>query len=164
MGCAISILPRDGHRLDPLCARDGTSIEVSLVGDEGVIGLPIILRSHGFPYRIIVQGPGIAWRMKADLFRKEFDRCASLHKLVLHYAHVLIVQLSQSSACNRFHTIRQRLCRWLLTAQDARDPLSPFHSRASVADVGSKSRQRQPSGQLLAEGGLIRYTVAASPS
>ena len=99
-------------------AEDGTSIEVSVVGDEGVIGIPIILRSHGLPYRIVVQESGIAWRMRADVLRREFDRCGPLHKLVLHYVHRLIVVLSQSGACNRFHTIRQRFCRWVLTSQD----------------------------------------------
>jgi CRP-like cAMP-binding protein len=139
-------------------AKDGTSIEVSLVGDEGVIGLPIILRSHGLPYRIIAQGPGVAWRMKADLFRKEFDRCGSLHKFVLHYAHTLIVQLSQSSACNAFHTIQQRLCRWLLTAQDrARSPeitsTQEFLSQMLGVNRGSASQ----AASTLQRAGLIRY-------
>ena len=74
-------------------AKDGTSIEVSLVGDEGVIGLPIILRSHGLPYRIIAQGPGTAWKMKADALRKEFDRCGPLHKLLLQYVHTAVSRL-----------------------------------------------------------------------
>jgi CRP-like cAMP-binding protein len=139
-------------------AKDGTSIEVSLVGDEGVIGLPIILRSHGLPYRIIAQGPGVAWRMKADLFRKEFDRCGSLHKFVLHYAHTLIVQLSQSSACNAFHTIQQRLCRWLLTSQDrARSPeitsTQEFLSQMLGVNRGSASQ----AASTLQRAGLIRY-------
>ena len=99
-------------------AEDGTSIEVSVVGDEGVIGIPIVLRSHGLPYKIVVQESGMAWRMKADVLRKEFDRCGPLHNLLLHYLHTLIVTLSQSGACNRFHTIRQRFCRWVLTSQD----------------------------------------------
>src|ERR1700675_2394485 len=99
-------------------AKDGSSVEVSLIGREGIIGIPIFLRSGGLPYRILVQGPGTAWRMKADALRKEFDLCGPLHKLLLHYLHTLIVQLSQSSACNQFHTTRQRLCRWLLVSQD----------------------------------------------
>lgn len=99
-------------------AENGTSIEVSLVGNEGVIGIPIVLRSLMVPYRVVVQRPGTAWRMKADVLRKEFDRCGQLHGLLLHYVHTLIVQLSQSGACNQFHTIRQRLSRWLLTTQD----------------------------------------------
>jgi CRP-like cAMP-binding protein len=99
-------------------AEDGTSLEVSVVGDEGMVGVPIVLGSLGLPYRIIVQGAGTAWKMKADALRKEFYLCGPLHKLVLHYLHTMIVLLSQSSACNRFHTVQQRLCRWLLTSQD----------------------------------------------
>ena len=72
-------------------AEDGTSIEVSVVGNEGVIGIPIVLRSHGLPYKIVVQASGIAWRMKSDVLRREFERCGPLHKHVLHYVHTLIV-------------------------------------------------------------------------
>src|SRR5574337_304094 len=99
-------------------AEEGTSIEVSLVGNEGVIGIPIVLRSGTAPYRMIVQNPGVAWRMRAEALRKEFDLCGPLHGALMHYIHTLIVQLSQSGVCNRFHTLRQRLCRWLLSTQD----------------------------------------------
>ena len=139
-------------------AKDGTSIEVSKVGDEGVIGLPIILRSDGLPYRVIAQDPGVAWRMKADLFRKEFDRCGSLHKFVLHYAHTLIVQLSQSSACNQFHTIRQRLCRWLLTSQDrARSPEIKSTQELLSQMLGVNRSSASQAASALQRGGLIRY-------
>jgi CRP-like cAMP-binding protein len=139
-------------------AEDGTSIEVSVVGDEGVIGIPIVLRSRGLPYRIVVQESGIAWRMKADVLRREFERCGPLHKLVLHYVHTLIVVLSQSGACNRFHTIRQRFCRWVLTSQDrARSSeirsTQEFLSQMLGVNRGSAS---QAAGALQ-RAGLISY-------
>jgi CRP-like cAMP-binding protein len=139
-------------------AEDGTSIEVSVVGDEGVIGIPIVLRSHGLPYRIVVQEPGIAWRMKADVLRREFERCGPLHKLVLYYVHTLIVVLAQSGACNRFHTIRQRFCRWVLTSQDrARSSeirsTQEFLSQMLGVNRGSAS---QAAGALQ-RAGLISY-------
>jgi CRP-like cAMP-binding protein len=139
-------------------AEDGTSIEVSKVGDEGVIGVPIVLRSHGLPYKIIVQESGIAWRMKADVLRKEFDRCGPLHTLVLHYVHALIVVLSQSGACNRFHTIRQRFCRWVLTSQDrARSSeiksTQEFLSQMLGVNRGSASQ----AASALQRAGLISY-------
>ena len=139
-------------------AEDGTSIEVSLVGSEGVIGIPIVLRSLALPYRIVVQGAGTAWRMKADVLRKEFDRCGPLHKLLLHYVHTLIVHLSQSSACNRFHTTRQRLCRWLLSSQD----LSGSNELRSTQEFLSqmlgvnRGSANQAAGSLQ-KAGLIRY-------
>jgi len=139
-------------------AEDGTSIEVSVVGDEGVIGIPIILRSHGLPYRIVVQQSGIAWRMKADVLRREFERCGPLHKLMLHYVHTLIVVLSQSGACNRFHTIRQRFCRWVLTSQDrARSSeiksTQEFLSQMLGVNRGSASQ----AASALQRAGLISY-------
>ena len=139
-------------------AKDGTSIEVCLVGDEGVIGLPIILRSRGLPYRIVAQGPGVAWKMKADVFRKEFDRCGSLHKFVLHYAHTLIVQLSQSSACNRFHTTQQRLCRWLLTSQDRARSAEIKSTQESLSQMlGVNRSSASQAASALQRMGLIRY-------
>jgi CRP-like cAMP-binding protein len=139
-------------------ATDGTSIELSLVGGEGMIGLPIVLRSHGFPYRTVVQDPGIAWSMKADVFGKEFDRCGSLHKLVLHYTHALIVQLAQSGACNRFHTVKQRLCRWLLMSQDRAQSneitsTQEFLSQMLGVNRGSASE----AASSVQRAGLIRY-------
>ena len=139
-------------------AEDGTSIEVSKVGDEGVIGVPIVLRSHGLPYKIIVQESGIAWRMKADVLRKEFDRCGPLHTLVLHYVHALIVVLSQSGACNRFHTIRQRFCRWVLTSQDRAGSseiksTQEFLSQMLGVNRGSASQ----AASALQRAGLISY-------
>jgi CRP-like cAMP-binding protein len=139
-------------------AKDGTSIEVSLVGDEGVIGMPIVLRSLRVPYRIVVQGAGVAWKMKADVLRREFDRCAALHKLVLQYAHTLIVHLSQLSACNQFHTVQQRLCRWLLTSQDRTRSneirsTQEFLSQMLGVNRGSASQ----AASALQKAGLIRY-------
>ena len=139
-------------------AEDGTSIEVSVVGDEGVIGIPIVLRSHALPYRIVVQESGIAWRMKADVLRKEFERCGPLHKLVLHYVHTLIVVLSQSGACNRFHTIRQRFCRWVLTSQD-RARSSEIKSTQEVLSqvLGINRGSASQAASALRRAGLISY-------
>jgi CRP-like cAMP-binding protein len=129
-------------------AEDGASIEVSVVGDEGVIGIPIVLQTGGLPYRIIVQAPGGAWRMKAEVLRREFARCGALHRQVLHYVHALIVVLSQSGACNRFHTVQPRLCRWLLTSQDR-----------------SRSNQIQSTQELLSQTlGVNRGTASQAAS
>ena len=139
-------------------AEDGTSIEVSVVGDEGLIGIPIVLRTHRLPYKVIVQAPGIAWRMKADVLRREFDRCGPLHKLVLHYLHTLIVVLSQSGACNRFHTIQQRLCRWLLTSQDrARSSEIQSTQEPLSQTLGVNRGSASQAASALQRAGLISY-------
>jgi CRP-like cAMP-binding protein len=136
----------------------GTSIEVSLVGDDGMIGLPIVLRSNRIPYRVVVQGPGLAWKLKADVLRKEFDRCDSMHKLVLQYAHSLIVHLSQSSACNRFHTVQQRLARWLLTSQDRARSGKLQSTQESLSQMlGVNRGSASQAASALQKAGLIHY-------
>ena len=138
--------------------ENGTSIEVSLVGSEGVIGIPIVLRALKLPYRVVVQGPGTAWRMKADALRKEFDRCGRFHELLLNYVHTLIVQLAQSSACNQFHTTRQRLCRWLLASQDrlGSSELRSTQEFLSLMLGVNRGSANQAAGSLQ-RAGLIRY-------
>ena len=139
-------------------AEDGTSIEVSVVGNGGVIGIPIVLRTHGLPYRVIVQAPGLAWRMKADVLRKEFDRCGPLHKLILHYLHTLIVVLSQSGACNRFHSIQQRLCRWLLTSQDNAHSSEIMSTQELLSQMlGVNRGSASQAASALQRAGLISY-------
>jgi CRP-like cAMP-binding protein len=139
-------------------AENGNSIEVGLVGREGVIGIPIIFRSLSLPYRVVVQGPGTAWRMKAGVLRKEFDRCGPLHELLLYYVHTLIVQLAQSGACNQFHTTRQRLCRWLLASQDlwGSSELRSTQELLSQMLGVNRSSANQAAGSLQ-RAGLIRY-------
>jgi len=138
--------------------EDGTSLETSLIGQEGLIGTPIVLRSHSVPYRVVVQSPGVAWRMKADALRREFDRCQDLHRLLLQYLHSLIVQLAQSGACNRFHTTRQRLSRWLLASQDrvGSDEIrstQEFLSQMLGVNRGSANQ----AAASLQRSGIIRY-------
>jgi CRP-like cAMP-binding protein len=140
-------------------AEDGTSIEVSSVGTEGVVGVPIMLKSNASPYRIVVQGPGTASRMKADVLRREFDRCGAFHKALLRYVHVLIVQLSQSSVCNRFHSIRERLCRWLLASHDRAGALEVKSTQEFLAQMlGVNRGSASEAASALQKAGLIRYT------
>ena len=139
-------------------AADGTSIEVSSVGREGMIGVPIVLKSRSVPYRIVVQQPGTALRIKADVVRKEFDRCGALHTSLLNYVHILIVQLSQSSVCNRFHAIRERLCRWLLASHDRATSNELRFTQEFLAQMlGVNRGSANEAASALQTAGLIRY-------
>ena len=140
-------------------AEDGTSIEVSLVGNEGAIGMPIILRSNTAPYRTIVQAPGVAWRMRADRLRRELDLCGPLHRLLMHYVHTVIVELSQSGVCNRFHTVRQRLCRWLLASQDRAGSNDLTATQEFLAQMlGVNRSSASAAASALQKAKLIRYS------
>jgi CRP-like cAMP-binding protein len=97
---------------------NGRSVEVGMIGNEGMAGTPIIFGVSQGPYRIMVQLQGKAMRIRGEALRAEFKRGGQLHDLLLCYAHTLLTQIAQSAACNRFHTVEQRLCRWLLVSRD----------------------------------------------
>ena len=99
----------------------GSTIEVAMLGKEGVVGLPVILKNRIIPHDVKVRFPSKAFRIKAEIFQEEFDRGVGLHEFMLRYLNVMITQISQSSICNRFHTIEATLSRWLLAVQDQID-------------------------------------------
>jgi CRP-like cAMP-binding protein len=98
--------------------EEGNVIEVGVVGSEGLIGTPILLRAEKMAVRVVMQIPGEAMMVKASVLRTEFNRIGRLQDLFLRYTHLLLTQFSLSGSCNRFHTVEQRLCRWLLSVQD----------------------------------------------
>lgn len=93
-------------------------LEVGMVGSEGMVGVGLALGIDTTPVRALVQGTGTAMRMKAARFRKELRRCLALQRAVNVYAHSLMVQVSQTAGCNRFHMVEARLARWLLMTRD----------------------------------------------
>ena len=96
----------------------GSTVEVAMVGNEGIIGLPVILKNKLIPYEVTVQTEAEAYRIKAEDLQQEFDKGEALHELILRYLNVLIAEISQSALCHRFHTVEEALGRWLLMAQD----------------------------------------------
>jgi CRP-like cAMP-binding protein len=98
--------------------ESGRTIEVAMIGNEGMAGIPIILGSAEAPYQVMVQLSGNALRVRGEALRAEFGRGGGLHDLLLRYTHALLTQVAQSAACNRFHSVEERLCRWLLMCRD----------------------------------------------
>lgn len=99
-------------------AGAGEIIEVSMIGNEGMAGVPAILQSSIIPYEVMVQIPSDAMRIEAEALKKQFNQGGTLQWLLLKYVHALLCQISQSGVCNRFHTTEQRLSRWLLISRD----------------------------------------------
>ncbi len=97
---------------------DQSTLEVGIVGNEGMAGIPLFLRVKRSRGRTLVQGAGTAMRMKASEMRKSSNHGSRLNRLLRLYTHALLIQVSQSAACNQFHRVEARLARWLLMTRD----------------------------------------------
>lgn len=108
-------------------ATDGcATVEVGLVGDEGMLGISLILGVEVSPLRALVQGAGQALRMKAESFRRELEQSSALQRALKRYLYVVLGQIAQTTACTHFHVVEERLARLLLMTQD-RTHSDTFH-------------------------------------
>lgn len=138
--------------------QEGGAVEVGMVGCEGMAGITTILGARELEYQMMVQIAGSAFRLKAELLCKEFDRTAALRDLLLRYTHVVVTQLSQSAVCNRFHTIEERLCRWLLIARDrVQSDTLEFTQEILSHMLGAPRTLVTMTAGRLQEAGLIMY-------
>jgi CRP-like cAMP-binding protein len=118
--------PVDGF-ISLVTVIDGRAgLEVGMIGREGMLGAQLILGVARAPLRALVQGPGAAWRVGAAAFRRELVRSTSLQRHLHRYLYVLMAQLAGSATCLHFHSIDQRLARWLLMSHD-RAHTDSFH-------------------------------------
>ena len=96
----------------------GRAAEVGLIGSEGMIGVPMALGVAVSPFRAVVQGGGTAMRMTTANFRRSFATSPSLKREMFLFTHLLMIQIAQTAACNRFHVVTQRMARWILMTRD----------------------------------------------
>jgi CRP-like cAMP-binding protein len=94
------------------------TLEVGMVGNEGMVGMPLALGISVSAVRALVQGTGTAMCMTTKRFLAEFRNCMALQRVLFRYTHFLMAQISQTAACNRFHDTNARLARWLLMTGD----------------------------------------------
>ena len=97
---------------------ENSLLEVGMVGNEGMAGLAVFMGVYSSSTRALVQGAGTAMRMSSAAVRTEASQLGNFHHLLHRYSHSLLTQVSQSSACNRFHLVDARLARWLLMTKD----------------------------------------------
>ena len=98
--------------------ENGSSAEIAGVGNEGVVGISLFMGGKTTPSLATVQATGWGYRLKERLMIEEFNQAGSMMRLMLRYTQVLMTQISQTAACNRYHSIEQQLCRWLLLTLD----------------------------------------------
>ena len=138
--------------------RHGQSLEVAIVGREGVAGFADALGRRRLPYRLTVQLPGLAYRVRTRVIEEHVYSCTAVHELLMEYSQFLMHQLSQSALCSRFHTSVQRLARWLLlTAERAgTDRLSLTHDVIAQMVGAPRSAVTQAAAELRSAG-IIAY-------
>ena len=98
--------------------ENGASAEISVVGNEGLVGISLFMGGESTPSRAVVQSAGYAYRLSGQLMKDEFNRHGETLMLMLRYTQALITQMAQTAVCNRHHSIDQQLCRWLLLSLD----------------------------------------------
>jgi CRP-like cAMP-binding protein len=138
--------------------EDGKTIEVGLVGKEGVVGLPVFAGFKTSPHRVVTQGNGTAFRIASEVFQEVLRRCSQLGSSLVRYSQNFIVQTTQIAACNRLHEVHQRLARWLLMTHDrvGKDDL-PLTQEFLGQMLGIRRASVSVAASNLQDTGLIAY-------
>jgi CRP-like cAMP-binding protein len=138
---------------------NGGSAEISVVGNEGLVGVALYLGGESTPSRAVVQSAGSAYRLPRARLKDEFNRHGELLLLMLRYTQCLITQMAQTAACNRHHTLDQQLCRWLLLSLDRLPTNSLTMTQELIANMLGVRREgvTEAAGKLQRLG-VIQYS------
>lgn len=137
---------------------NGNAAEVGTIGNEGMVGLPLVLEDERAPTAVYVQVPGTGLRIAAPLFGKELARSASMRTVMHHYVHAFFNQIAQSAACNHFHSLEQRCARWLLMTHDRMGSDAFMLTQEFLAMMlGVQRTGVSTAAGALQRAGLIRY-------
>jgi CRP-like cAMP-binding protein len=136
----------------------GDVVEVGLVGNEGMVGLPVFLGASSSPFQAYAQVSGEGWRLPAAAFMEVVERGGALVAVLHRYTHVLLSQTAQAAACNRLHPVEQRLARWLLMTHDrVADDSVPLTQEFLGMMLGVRRASVTTAAGMLQQAGLIRY-------
>src|SRR5271169_6770990 len=139
--------------------EDGRAIEVATIGDEGMVGLPLLVGAKTTANRVIVQVSGEALRMAEDVLREEVAWDSPLRRLLVLYHTAFLAQVSQAVACNGLHSVHQRCCRWLLMTQDrAHSAVFPMTHEFLAEMLGVRRSTVSEVLEPFQEKGLIHYS------
>lgn len=139
--------------------ENGSSAEISVVGNEGLVGISLFMGGESTPSRAVVQSAGTAYRLLGQRLKDEFNRHSELLVLMLRYTQSLITQMAQTAVCNRHHSVDKQLCRWLLLSLDRLRGNELVMTQELIANMLGVRREGVTAGALrLQEAGLIRYS------
>jgi CRP-like cAMP-binding protein len=138
--------------------ENGETVEVAMVGNEGMVGIPVILGIKVALHRSMVQIPADVLKIRSEVISLEFNRNGKLQGLLLGFTHSLIAQISQSATCNRFHTVEKRLSRWLLVIDDRVRYQTFYLTQEFIAQMlGTPRTVVTVAANKLQDAGFIRY-------
>jgi CRP-like cAMP-binding protein len=138
--------------------KNGSSAEIAVVGNEGIVGVSLFMGGASTPSSAVVQSAGIACRISRDAMQEEFERAGPVLHLLLRYTQALITQMAQTAVCNRHHSLDQQLCRWLLLSLDRLQGDELVMTQELIANMLGVRREGVTEGAVkLQKAGLIRY-------
>ena len=138
--------------------EDGGCAETAVIGNEGVLGVSVIMGAESTPSQAVVQTAGAAYRLSKQLLKQEFERSSAVRQVLLRYTQALITHMAQTAVCNRHHSVDQQLCRWLLLNLDrtASNVLAMTHE--SIANkLGVRREGITDAAGKLRSAGIINY-------
>ena len=139
--------------------ENGSTVEVGVVGREGMVGLPILMGTDQIPCQTFMQMAGKGYRVKANILRENFERSPHLRKLLMRYLQLHLVQASQTAACNRLHEVEERMARWLLICQDRVNSQEISLTHEFLAQMlGTRRSSVTIAAGVLHRAGLIDYS------
>ena len=142
--------------------RDGSSAEIAIAGNDGIVGIALFMGGESTSSRAVVQNAGYAYRVPAAVIQREFDRGGALQLLLLRYTQALITQMAQTAVCNRHHSLEQQLCRWLLLSVDRLPSNTLQMTNELIANMlGVPGDGVAGAARMLEADGLIRYREGA---
>jgi CRP-like cAMP-binding protein len=138
--------------------KNGDAVEIAVVGNEGMVGIPLIMGGNSTPSRAVVQSAGKGYRLQAQTMKDAFERSGPVAHLLLRYTQALITQMSQTAVCNRHHSVDQQLCRWLLLSLDRLQSNRLSMTQELIANMLGVRREgvTEAAGKLQ-DAGLISY-------
>jgi CRP-like cAMP-binding protein len=139
--------------------ESGASAEISVVGNEGLIGIALFMGGETTPSRAVVQSAGHAYRLIGQRLKDEFRRNGGMQIVLLRYTQALITQMAQTAVCNRHHSVDQQLCRWMLLSLDRLSSSELIMTQELIANMLGVRREgvTEAAGRLQALG-VIRYS------
>jgi CRP-like cAMP-binding protein len=138
--------------------ENGESAEVAVVGNDGLIGIGLLMGGGSTPSRALVQNGGLGYRLPAAFAKQQFEECKPVMHLFLAFTQALMAQMTQTGACNKHHTLDQQLCRWLLLTLDRYEGMELRMTKQLISNMlGVTGAVMRDGAQKLEDEGLLHY-------